>query len=88
MIAIILNISFLYRPVLNLPRSSFKAYLSDWDGRGWASLAGLLCGFGNGLQFMGGQAAGYAAADAVQVNLPNLYLASSVKFLVLILEFR
>ncbi|KAH9708012.1 Ureide permease 1 [Citrus sinensis] len=34
--------------------------------RGWALLAGLLCGFGNGLQFMGGQAAGYAAADAVQ----------------------
>lgn len=29
-------------------------------------MAGLLCGFGNGLQFMGGQAAGYAAADAVQ----------------------
>lgn len=65
-IAIILNISFLYRPVLNLPKSSIKAYLSDWNGRGWALLAGLLCGFGNGLQFMGGQAAGYAAADAVQ----------------------
>lgn len=65
-IAIILNISFLYRPVLNLPKSSLKAYLSDWNGRGWALLAGLLCGFGNGLQFMGGQAAGYAAADAVQ----------------------
>ena len=31
-------------------------------------LAGLLCGFGNGFQFMGGQAAGYAAADAVQVR--------------------
>ncbi|XP_031273719.1 ureide permease 1-like isoform X2 [Pistacia vera] len=65
-IAIILNIIFLYRPVLDLPRSSFKAYLNDWNGRGWAFLAGLLCGFGNGLQFMGGQAAGYAAADAVQ----------------------
>ncbi|KAL8122282.1 hypothetical protein AgCh_018867 [Apium graveolens] len=48
-IAIILNINFMYRPVLNLPQSSFKAYLSDWDERGWASLAGLLCGFGNGL---------------------------------------
>ncbi|PHT59580.1 Ureide permease 2 [Capsicum baccatum] len=36
------------------------------DIRGWALLAGLLCGFGNGVQFMGGQAAGYAAADAVQ----------------------
>ncbi|KAL2925047.1 Ureide permease 2, partial [Bienertia sinuspersici] len=66
MIAIILNINFLYRPVLDLPKSSFHAYLKDWDGRGWALLAGMLCGFGNGLQFMGGQAAGYAAADAVQ----------------------
>ncbi|GAB2280190.1 Phospholipid metabolism protein [Dionaea muscipula] len=65
-VAIILNITFLFRPVLNLPKSSFKAYINDWNGRGWALLAGLLCGFGNGLQFMGGEAAGYAAADAVQ----------------------
>ncbi|XP_076905325.1 ureide permease 1-like [Bidens hawaiensis] len=65
-IAIILNITLLYRPAFNLPRSSIRAYLNDWDGRGWAFLAGFLCGFGNGLQFMGGQAAGYAAADAVQ----------------------
>ncbi|XP_012067771.1 ureide permease 1 isoform X3 [Jatropha curcas] len=65
-LAIILNITFLYRPVLNLPRSSVKAYLKDWNGRGLAFLAGLLCGLGNGLQFMGGEAAGYAAADAVQ----------------------
>ncbi|KAM0015091.1 putative ureide permease [Helianthus debilis subsp. tardiflorus] len=66
MIAIILNVTLLYRPAFNLPRSSIKTYLNDWDGRGWAFLAGFLCGFGNGLQFMGGQAAGYAAADAVQ----------------------
>nr|XP_043637427.1 ureide permease 1-like [Erigeron canadensis] len=65
-IAIILNTMFLYRPLFNLPQSSIKKYLNDWDGRGWAFLAGFLCGFGNGLQFMGGQAAGYAAADAVQ----------------------
>ncbi|XP_072989646.1 ureide permease 1-like isoform X1 [Typha latifolia] len=65
-IGIGLNIWFLYYPVLGLPRSSFKAYLKDWNGRHWALLAGLLCGFGNGFQFMGGQAAGYAAADAVQ----------------------
>lgn len=65
-IAIALNIRFLYKPVLGLPKSSFKAYLNDWNGRQWALLAGLLCGFGNGMQFMGGQAAGYAAADAVQ----------------------
>ncbi|KAG8366954.1 hypothetical protein BUALT_Bualt16G0022000 [Buddleja alternifolia] len=65
-IALILNISFLYRPILNLPKSSMKSYLKDWEGRNWAFLAGLLCGLGNGLQFMGGQAAGYAAADCVQ----------------------
>lgn len=80
MLALILNIGFLYFPVLNLPKSSLKAYLSDWNGRGWALLAGLLCGFGNGLQFMGGQAAGYAAADAVQVIfiILELFLDSSL----------
>ncbi|KAM3706889.1 hypothetical protein ACJW31_03G185400 [Castanea mollissima] len=65
-VGIVLNIIFLYHPILNLPKSSLKAYLSDWNGRGWAFLAGFLCGFGNGLQFMGGEAAGYAAADSVQ----------------------
>ncbi|KAI4373352.1 hypothetical protein MLD38_011485 [Melastoma candidum] len=65
-LALILNITFLYCPVMNLPKTSFKAYINDWNGRGWALLAGLLCGFGNGMQFMGGQAAGYAAAEAVQ----------------------
>ncbi|XP_010460310.1 PREDICTED: ureide permease 5-like [Camelina sativa] len=65
-IAIALNITFLYNPVLGSPRSSFREYLSDWNGRGLAFMAGLICGFGNGLQFMGGQAAGYAASDAVQ----------------------
>ncbi|KAL0336511.1 UNVERIFIED_CONTAM: Ureide permease 1 [Sesamum radiatum] len=83
-IAIILNISFLYRPVLNLPKSSFRAYLSDWNGRGWALLAGFLCGFGNGLQFMGGQAAGYAAADAVQA----LPLVSTFWGILLFGEYR
>uniref|UniRef100_J3NDM1 Ureide permease 2-like n=1 Tax=Oryza brachyantha TaxID=4533 RepID=J3NDM1_ORYBR len=37
------------------PPSTAAAYAGDWDGRQWALLAGLLCGFGNGLQFMGGQ---------------------------------
>lgn len=58
--------------MLNLPKSSLKAYMGDWNGRGLALLAGLLCGFGNGLQFMAGQAAGYAAADVVQVSFPLL----------------
>ncbi|XP_042498796.1 ureide permease 1-like isoform X5 [Macadamia integrifolia] len=83
-IAIILNVSFLYHPVLNLPRTSFKAYLNDWKGRQWALLAGLLCGFGNGLQFMGGQAAGYAAADAVQA----LPLVSTFWGILLFGEYR
>lgn len=83
-IALILNITFLYRPVLNLPKSSLKAYVKDWDGRGWALLAGLLCGFGNGLQFMGGQAAGYAAADAVQA----LPLVSTLWGVLLFGEYR
>jgi glucose uptake protein GlcU len=83
-IAIILNIIFLYHPVLNLPKSSLKAYLSDWNGRGWAFLAGFLCGFGNGLQFMGGEAAGYAAADAVQA----LPLVSTFWGILLFGEYR
>ncbi|XP_061347292.1 ureide permease 1-like isoform X3 [Gastrolobium bilobum] len=83
-VAIILNITFLYHPILNLPKSSLKAYLRDWDGRGWAFLAGLLCGFGNGLQFMGGQAAGYAAANAVQA----LPLVSTLWGIILFGEYR
>lgn len=83
-IAIALNITFLYKPVLGLPRSSFTAYLKDWEGRQWALLAGLLCGFGNGLQFMGGQAAGYAAADAVQA----LPLVSTFWGILLFGEYR
>ncbi|KAL1824449.1 hypothetical protein DCAR_0312529 [Daucus carota subsp. sativus] len=65
-VAMVLNIIFLYRPILKSPKSSMAKYLNDWNGRYWAFFAGILCGLGNGLQFMGGQAAGYAAADAVQ----------------------
>ncbi|XP_048528161.1 ureide permease 1-like [Triticum urartu] len=79
-----LNILFLYRPMAGVPKSSFKAYLSDWEGRQWALLAGLLCGFGNGFQFMGGQAAGYAAADAVEA----LPLVSTFWGIVLFGEYR
>lgn len=66
---VVLNVLLLYRPMAGAPRSSFRAYIGDWNGRWWALLAGLIGGFGNGLQFMGGQAAGYAAADAVQACL-------------------
>lgn len=64
-VATIINITFLYCPVLNLPRSSIMNYLRDWDGRWCAFLAGLLCGLGNGLQFVGGQAAGYAPMQVI-----------------------
>ncbi|CAL4906510.1 unnamed protein product [Urochloa decumbens] len=79
-----LNIVLLYRPMAGAPKSSFKAYLKDWKGRQWALLAGLIGGFGNGLQFMGGQAAGYAAADAVQA----LPLVSTFWGVVLFGEYR
>ncbi|GJN34936.1 hypothetical protein PR202_gb23648 [Eleusine coracana subsp. coracana] len=79
-----LNILFLYRPMAGVPKSSFKAYLNDWNGRQWALLAGFLCGFGNGFQFMGGQAAGYAAADAVQA----LPLVSTFWGILLFGEYR
>ncbi|XP_023541777.1 ureide permease 1-like isoform X1 [Cucurbita pepo subsp. pepo] len=83
-LGVTLNIIFLYQPILNLPKTTFKAYLNDWNGRGWALLAGFLCGFGNGLQFMGGQAAGYAAADAVQA----LPLVSTFWAILLFGEYR
>eukprot|EP00262_Sarcandra_glabra_P000842 TRINITY_DN108_c0_g1_i1.p1 TRINITY_DN108_c0_g1~~TRINITY_DN108_c0_g1_i1.p1 ORF type:complete len:369 (+),score=69.42 TRINITY_DN108_c0_g1_i1:461-1567(+) len=58
----------LFSPAFNLATNDQWHTLKDedWNGRQWAFLAGFLCGFGNGFQFMGGQAAGYAAADAVQ----------------------
>ncbi|KAK8948465.1 Ureide permease 2 [Platanthera zijinensis] len=79
-----LNIIFLYRPILGVPKSSFKAYISDWNGRKMALLAGFLCSFGNGFQFMGGQAAGYAAADSVQA----LPLVSTFWAVVIFREYR
>lgn len=70
--AVIINVCFLYKPAFGVPKSSIGGYLKDWNGRWIALLAGILCGWGNGFQFMGGQAAGYAAADAVQVMFCNI----------------
>ena len=66
--AIVINIYLLYNPVLGLEKSSVSAYVMDNNGRILAIYAGVVCGVGNGFQFMGGEAAGYAAADAVQVS--------------------
>ncbi|GJM95593.1 hypothetical protein PR202_ga12354 [Eleusine coracana subsp. coracana] len=79
-----LNLWFLYRPMAGVPASTIAAYARDWNGRHWPLLAGLLCGFGNGIQFMGGQAAGYAAADAVQA----LSLVSTFWGVILVGEYR
>ncbi|KAJ0252873.1 Ureide permease 4 [Hirschfeldia incana] len=84
LIALILNLIFLYRPMAGLARSSLKKYVKDSKGRSWAVFAGFLCGFGNGLQFMGGQAAGYAAADSVQA----LPLVSTFWGIILFGEYR
>lgn len=66
-IAVILNVVFLTTLCLICPRQhSMHIYLNDWDGRG-SALAGFLCGFGNGLEFMSGQGPGYAASASVQV---------------------
>lgn len=62
-----LNLVFMYKPILGAPKSSITAYLKDWGvNRLIAFCAGVICGLGNTFQFMGGQAAGYAAADSVQ----------------------
>ncbi|KAG9130089.1 hypothetical protein Leryth_012843 [Lithospermum erythrorhizon] len=66
LIALLLNIIFLYHPVLNLPKSSFKAYLSDWKGREWAFLAGMVCGRKWAKQFMRTSCRYVLQADCVQ----------------------
>jgi hypothetical protein len=83
-VAWILNVIFLYKPILGAPKSSLMAWVKDNDGRLIALAAGIICGLGNGFQFMAGQAAGYAAADAVQA----LPLVSTIWGVVLFGEYR
>nr|CAB3499603.1 unnamed protein product [Digitaria exilis] len=78
------NVWFLYRPLAGVPKSTIRAYINDWNGRHWALLAGFLCGFANGFQFMGGQAAGFATADVVQA----VPLVSTFWDIVLFSEYR
>ncbi|KAL6623270.1 hypothetical protein ACP70R_033149 [Stipagrostis hirtigluma subsp. patula] len=83
-LAISLNVWFLYQPKAGVPASTVRAYARDWNCRFWALFAGILCGFGNGFQFMAGQAAGYAAADAAQA----LPLVSTFWGVILFGEYR
>lgn len=46
-------------------------YAGDWIGRAWVLSAGFHCWFRNGLQFIGGEAAGYAAALHILVSRKN-----------------
>lgn len=81
--AVVINVCFLYKPAFGVPKSSVSGYLRDWNGRWIALLAGILCGWGNGFQFMGGQAAGYAAADAVQVrNIHYIIYLSNTHYVI------
>ncbi|EIE24652.1 putative ureide permease 2 [Coccomyxa subellipsoidea C-169] len=81
--SLIVNTVFLYFPILGAPKSSLPEYFKDMNGRLWAVLAGIICGLGNSFQFMGGQAAGYAAADSVQA----LPLVSTIWGVVLFGEY-
>ncbi|CAM6084787.1 unnamed protein product [Calypogeia fissa] len=79
-----INLIFLYRPMLGLPKSTISAWLGDWEGRWWAFSAGFLCSCGNGFQFMGGEAAGFAAADCVNA----LPLVSTVGAILIFKEYH
>lgn len=83
-VGLALNTWFLYRPMAGVPRSSLRTYISDWEGRELALLAGMVSGLGNAFTFMAGQAAGYAAADSVQA----LPLVSTFWGVVLFGEYR
>ncbi|CAL5093460.1 unnamed protein product [Urochloa decumbens] len=83
-VSVALNVWFLYRPMVGVPRSTVAAYLRDGEGRWLALLAGMVCGLGNAFTFMAGQAAGYAAADSVQA----LPLVSTFWGVVLFGEYR
>lgn len=52
------NMSLLYVPLMDNDESSVAEYFHDWSGR-WASCtAGVACGLGMALQFMGGLGGG------------------------------
>ena len=56
------NLSFLYKPLLEGDESSAREYFGDWNGRAAAAGAGVACGLGMAMQFMGGLGGGCAAA--------------------------
>ena len=61
----LLNIYFLYRPPLGTAASTLSKYIADKQGRLLCILSAVLLSLGDLSQYMGGQAAGYAAAGLV-----------------------
>ena len=60
---------FMMFPPLGQPKSCWKAYIKDHGILAlWGFLSGVTVSAANILQFLGGQAAGYAASDLVQAN--------------------
>ena len=49
-VAWVLNAIFLYKPILGAPKSSFKEWIKDNDGRLIAYAAGIICGLGKYVQ--------------------------------------
>ncbi|KAI8468689.1 MAG: hypothetical protein J3K34DRAFT_426268, partial [Monoraphidium minutum] len=58
----------MYRPPLGTAASGLAAWAADSRGRWLCVLSGALTSGGDLLQFMGGDAAGYAAALLVQAH--------------------
>ncbi|KAL6868116.1 hypothetical protein ACP4OV_014961 [Aristida adscensionis] len=84
LLAVSVNLWLLYRPVAGVPQSTVQAYLNDWNGRHWALLSGLVLGICNGSQFIAGQAAGFATANATMA----IPLVSTFWEIILFGEYR
>ena len=52
------NLSLLYQPLLEGDESTLTEYCRDWHGRLASCGAGIACGLGMALQFMGGLGGG------------------------------
>ncbi|BDA43213.1 Ureide permease 1 [Coccomyxa sp. Obi] len=61
-----MNLSLLYQPLCS-EESSWSEYIRDNNGRIISIAAGLACGLGMALQFLGGLAGGYQVADVVKM---------------------
>jgi len=77
---------FMWYPCLGQPKTTWKAWLLDHrDGLWfWGFLSGVVVSAANVLQFLGGQAAGYAASDLVQANP----IVATIWGIVLFREYR